>query len=314
MFLKSTWFVLGSFVFMGLAAQARAEQSEFGGVDQRPGKQFLSDSGIFGPPYAQIDEKLAQLQRAYPGLASRVVYGMSLGGNPLSMMRIGYVRNRLNSGKAVYVGGSIHGNEYLNIEDRLPEWFLQQARINGTPIAKFLNEGGVIYVVPILNPDGYDKRVRENNNSKDLNRDFSIQWVSHRGYTQPETSALVTYFDQAFARERRRMVLGLDYHCCIGALLYPWSFSRAPEIPAADKARHEAVGRIMQQHLGTDYEFGTTPDILGYDAVGTSKDAYYERYKALAFTFEGQYQTEKLKFAQHTRMWEQIFTEIVNVR
>ncbi|HUP57317.1 MAG TPA: M14 family zinc carboxypeptidase [Bdellovibrionota bacterium] len=301
-------------MLMALAGSASADLAERGGVDQRPGKQFLSDSGIMGPPYAQIDEHLVQLQRAYPGLATRVVYGMSIGGNPLSMMRIGYTRNRLNSGKAVYVGGSIHGNEYLNIEDRLPEWFLQQARINRSAIAQFLNSGGVIYVVPILNPDGYDKRVRENNNSMDLNRDFTIQWVSHRGYTQPETSELVKYFDQAFARERRRMVLGLDYHCCIGALLYPWSFSRAPAIPAADKARHEAVGKIMQQHLGTDYEYGTTPALLGYDAVGTSKDAYYERYKALAFTFEGQYRTEQLKFAQHTRMWEQIFAEIINAR
>jgi hypothetical protein len=49
----------------------------------------------------------------------------------------------------------------------------------------FSTAGGIIFLVPIVNPDGYDGVRRENENGKDLNRDFDVRrYVTKLAQTQ----------------------------------------------------------------------------------------------------------------------------------
>ena len=268
-----------------------------------------SDSGIKGPPYQKIIDELKDLERTYPQLVKVIEYGKSVGGKPLTLVKIQHM-NLTQKLSAIYIGGSIHGDEYLNIEDRLPRWFAEQSELQGS-VSTFLKRGGVIYIAPILNPDGYDGRSRENESGVDLNRDFTVKEAQVTGLKQPETSSLVNFLDQDLKLEGIKLEVSLDYHCCIGALLYPWSF-QGPVLPVLEVQRHLKVAESMKAVMGSEIKYGTTPIILGYSARGTSKDFYYEHFGATGFTYEGRRNKEDKYFEQHTQMWSLIIAGLIH--
>lgn len=286
-----------------LIAALSAEASDFPLLENFGALGIDSDSGIKGPAYAKIVEELSSLAAEYPEYAQLVQYGSSVEGRTLNLIKIKSRSVQSLTSKAIYIGGSIHGDEYLNIEDRLPRWFLTEG-LQHLSIMRFLNDGGTIYIAPILNPDGYDRRARRNSNNVDLNRDYTVVAAGVKGFAQPETRFLRDYLMREM-EQNQKLTVAMDYHCCIGALLYPWSFT-GPKLPETSKAQHAQVGKIMQKNLGASMKYGTTPVILGYSAKGTSKDYYYESFGALGFTFEGRRNKENSYFAEHTAMWSEI--------
>jgi succinylglutamate desuccinylase len=267
-----------------------------------------SDSAIKGPAYSKIVEELKSLEASYGDFAQVITFGQTVDGKPLSLIKI--AKKSITSNQAIYIGGSIHGNEYLNIEDRLPRWFLEQTANSGT-ISAYLEQGGVIYVAPILNPDGYDRRERENRNGVDLNRDYTVIKANVEGFKEIETRSLFEYLSRDLGSVQLKVAM--DYHCCIGALLYPWSFT-GPVLSSADREKHLLIASIMQSTIGPGVKAGTTPDILGYSAKGTSKDFYYEHFGALGFTYEGRKGKEDRFFEEHTSMWEAIVKTLIGSR
>lgn len=287
----------------------QAQASDFGVNGIGP----YSDSGIHGPKYAELVKSFEALAQKHPQYLDFINYGQTIKGRPLVALKLTkkwahFEKSASEAGKLVTIAGSIHGNEYLNIEDRLPEWFVTEG-LNDVNVKLFLEQNGAILFAPILNPDGYDARDRENAHGVDLNRDFTVMKKNHIGFEEPETKALSEMITQEVSTGRKLRIT-MDYHCCIGAVLRPWSF-RAPNPPQMDLDRFAVVGRILKSTFGNDYKYGTTPDILGYEAVGTSKDYYYESFGAVGLTFEGKYKQENKRFVEHTRMWKQIFEAII---
>lgn len=270
--------------------------------------EMFSDSGIDGPPYQQIFNATGALPAMNPGWVTVFDYGTSPGGRGLRGVRIqspGSARQGEGSARrAVLISGSTHGNEYLNIEDRLAPWFLEN-RGKSPGLSRFLASGGILYVVPILNPDGYDNDRRENDRGVDLNRDFDLVPADEPGFTQPETRLLAEWLDRDLRASNADLKLTVDYHCCDGSLLYPWSYVMTA-LPPADSAAHGEIGRLMQSDIDEGYETGSTGQVLGYNPRGTSKDYYYARYGALAFTFEGSYGDEDRNFPKHTQWWDHV--------
>lgn len=266
------------------------------------------DSGITGPSYDEIWGQMETLESLYPQLVRSVTYGTSVKGKPLRLLYMSKYRNQRQH-PAVVITGSTHGNEYLNIEDRLPEAFLKLAT-EQSAVETFLNIGGVIVLVPILNPDGYDARERENANGVDLNRDWDVPPVGFKGFSEVESRSLArqleTWHEGSTLLDYRVTV---DYHCCIGALLYPWSYTDH-SIPTADLQAHGVINKLAKEKLNVSA--GTTSNILGYHALGTTKDYYFSRYGARAFTYEGHYKKESKYLDQHVSWWESIFTVLVS--
>jgi hypothetical protein len=261
------------------------------------------DSGIRGPAYETLVREYEVLETRNPDLVERRFYGLSQEGRPLISLKVSR-RDRVAT-QAIAISGTIHGDEYLNIEDRLPGFFLEEARRNNSETARYLDQGGVFYLTPILNPDGYSARRRTSAGGKDLNREFPLIVKNHAGLREQEIISFVELLDRELAEQRIPLKLGWDYHCCLGALLYPWSF-RGLVLPPADLELHVAIGRVALRAFGKTFRVGTTPVLLGYDAIGTSKDFYYERYGALGFTYEGVRTRERTLFPSHTGMWKEI--------
>lgn len=279
--------------------------AEFNTSDEEGYSRLHSGSGISGRPYEEIAGELKQLASTYSDVATSLTYGKSLRGTDLTMIRIRKNGN-FKKRQGVLITGTIHGDEFLNIEDRLPRWFLENQQDNG--VAKFLDSGGVLWIAPILNPDGYAARQRGNRSGKDLNRDFDLKALNKSGFTQPETKFLVSALESELQSQNAALSLTFDYHCCFGGVLYPWGWSKTKQIPENEKREHLRVGSLMLKHFPT-YRIGRGWDLLKYVAVGTSDDFYHERFGATAFTWEGVSYREKDKFAQHTRMWSDLLSD-----
>ena len=268
-----------------------------------------SDSGIQRRPLATIHNEFAELARTHADKADWIQYGASGQGKALMALR---VMNKAWTSKltrpAVMISEGIHGNEYLHITDRLPFEFLKSP--STTPnFEHFIATGGVVYFVPVMNPDGYSAGQRGNASGADLNRDFQIKAAGNQGFRQPETK-LVTTFVATEAKTLNLVVEAtMEYHCCIGGLIHPWAWT--PQgLTGEPLARHQAFGEMVSDILG--YPYGTVNDILGYSAVGGSDDYYLETYGRRAFSLEGQRSQEAKRLPEHVALWERFFGELAH--
>ena len=264
-----------------------------------------ADSGVARPPYVEQLRIAQDLARVAGGWVTIQDYGLSGEGRPLRAIRLMDPAQRSGANRAaVLITGATHGSEYLGVEDRLAPW-LWEHRQSSPGLARFLATGGVVLLVPIVNPDGYTYGIRENARGIDLNRDFELPVLKEARFKAPESAALAHWLDRELIQDGLELKLAVDYHCCEHALLFPWSYTDVAISPAELK-RHEAVAHLLQREFGPTYGYGSTGQKLGYLARGTSKDYYYARYGALAFTFEGAFREEPRHFAAHVAWWDQL--------
>jgi len=116
--------------------------------------------------------------------ASQVI-GHTVKGRPIRAWHLGDPASPV---KAVFVG-TIHGDEAG------PARLLEDLR-DGAPVS-----GADIWVVPILNRDGYARHTRKNAHGVDLNRNFPVRWIRQHGTydsgrrpaSEPETRAVMRF-------------------------------------------------------------------------------------------------------------------------
>ncbi len=189
---------------------------------------------------------------------------------------------------------------------------------NGDQEANYLLSNRKIWVIPVLNPDGYfynEKRypnggglwrknrrpINDKDTGVDLNRNYGpFQFwnannngsstnpsnETYRGpepFSEPETKALREFC------LRKRFVLALNYHTYGGMLIYPYS---ALPFETPDSLWFRSFGIYIQPF--TSYYFGTDIQTVGYSTRGSSDDWFYTpdstKDKILAFSPEASYQ------------------------
>lgn len=270
-------------------------------------------SGLIGtlvtyPSYADMEAKLQRMVTRNPAKATLVRYGQTVNGLNLNVIRIARTDVTSTSHPAVEISGVIHGNEYLGIEDHLAEHFLDNTSTM-PGLSTFLAKGGIIYFIPVINPDGYVRKRRLNTNGADLNRDFDLIPRSEMRFTQPETVALARYLEQDLAASQAQLKLSLDYHCCVPALITPWSYIDAqPE--TKDIATFHDIGETNRAILG--YDYGNAMQTVNYLAEGSSIDYFYAKYGTLALAIEGNWWGEETQFDKHVAFWDKMFQSLAD--
>ncbi len=234
--------------------------------------------------YRALRNQLITLAEQNPHWARVRDYGMTRNGCPLTVLRIALdVTAPLPDLPALLITGAIHGNEYLGIEMGLATEILEhQERWWGLTL--YLAAGGVIYFVPVVNPDGFDADARPNLAGVDLNRNFETP-KSQKPFSEPESTRLAQYLKTDLLASRRRLEFSLDYHCCAEAMIWPWahdgSLPDAPELP--DFLR---IGQWYRRFF--DLRVKRAGQIARTNPSGSTIDYYYANYRTRAVSLEGE--------------------------
>lgn len=280
-----------------------------------------SDSGHRGLPYTKLVERIDQLQKNAQDQVQVVRYGKSVENRDLILIRLAndQAALRAKSGEtrpAVLITQAIHGDEYQELADRLAATYAESPQSH-EKYQKFIDNGGILYIVPVVNPDGYDRRQRGNRQGIDLNRDWHSDYEKVEGFRSPETKALSQYLQQELAVSGATLKMSLDYHCCSlgksgGLLIHPWGTSQDlgdGSIPEADVKRFEYLGSYFQNYF-PKASYGTPAQTVNYTAKGSLMDYMYEQDHALALSYEGLYNREHQLFETHARFWDGLLEKV----
>ncbi|OFZ47754.1 MAG: hypothetical protein A2381_07110 [Bdellovibrionales bacterium RIFOXYB1_FULL_37_110] len=270
---------------------------------QGPMKEGKSNSGVVGASYKSVVDILTKLEKKYPELVTLDNLGQTA--DRQNMYGVILRRKNIPTKKMIYISGATHGDEYLNIADRLINAFLDDTN---EEFYSFYERGGAFMVIPIFNPYGYTKRVRYNSASKDLNRDYSNPLTGVNRFTQKETQMSVQWIDQFLSKTSAQFVLSMDYHCCFnGALLQPWSHTETPIAPP-DRLKQDMLGDLLKKQFD-DALYGPVTDILWYAPDGTSMDYFYGKYGTIAGVYEARYGVEASYINKHVAWFKDIVGE-----
>jgi hypothetical protein len=192
--------------------------------------------------------------------------------------------------------------------DRLAEEYSTNERIRS------VMDRVEFYIVPIVNPDGYDFTWTPNNRlwrksrrtppagstcfGVDLNRNWGFQWGlstgssgspcsdTYRGaapFSEPETTAMKNLIDPIAPRLRSH----LDMHSNAQKFLSPWGYTTSPapiDLPLMDLLGARMRAGILP-YRNTAYEYGQGSVIL-YLNSGNARDYTYGTHRRMAWTWE----------------------------
>jgi murein tripeptide amidase MpaA len=260
---------------------------------QRPGDWFAEYHDFGG-----IQAQLQQLAAEQPELVELSVIGGSAEGRPLLALHIG---GSADDAVPMLINGAQHAREWIAamvpicVADRLVHGYA------GDPKLRAFVDSTDLWVVPVVNPDGYQyswssdrywRKNRREGHGVDLNRNFAVAFGGagsssekrsqiYRGpyaFSEPESIAL-----RELVR-REHIAVHVDFHAYGQLLLHPWNHTAAP---SPDRDRFAAIGdklasAIHAQH-GQRYDIRAGAQL--YPAAGTMTDWMYGE-GATSFTIE----------------------------
>ncbi|HWB75927.1 MAG TPA: M14 metallopeptidase family protein [Nannocystaceae bacterium] len=270
---------------------AAAERTRIASFDaQRPGDWFAEYHD-----FTAIQARLELLAAEHPELVQLSVIGGSVEGRPILALRIG---GQQPDAVPMLVNGAQHAREW--IAAMVPICIAD--RVTSDPKLRELLATTELWVVPVVNPDGYQyswssdrywRKNRREGHGVDLNRNFGVAFGGagssgerrsqiYRGpyaFSEPETQALRDLV------KRESIAVHIDFHAYGQLLLHPWSYTAAP---AKERDRYAAIGdklasAIYAQH-GQRYTIKAGAQL--YPAAGTMSDWVHGEGNAVSFTIE----------------------------
>lgn len=246
--------------------------------------------------YKEIVEHLRILAEATPDRVRMEGVGSSLEGNTIWAWKIG------NGSERMLINGTQHAREWISsavttcIADRLVNEYATNPKI------KQFVDTTTLWVVPVVNPDGYQyswaghrfwRKNRRDGHGVDLNRNWGVAWGGsgsssnkrsevYRGareFSEPESTAL----RDLAARERPS--LHIDFHAYGQLILYPWNYTSAP---AKDRDRFAALGDNIASAIFAQHEkrYTLIQGVELYPSAGTMNDWLYGELGSMSYAVE----------------------------
>ncbi len=222
--------------------------------------------------------------------------GWTLEGRPVWGLRIAKAVSGSDTRPAVYFCALTHAREPEGMQSLF--WFVDDllARYDTDLFARYLLERRVLYICPVVNPDGYAynqqtnpagggmwrKNRRPNGGNTygvDINRNFGYMWgydnVGSSGSANSEVYRGTAAFSEPETQAQRDIVVALDpptglsFHTYADDFIHPWGYISEPTADAA--AFYEWNDAAT---LGSPYIAGDGPHIL-YSTNGDFNDWAY---------------------------------------
>ena len=272
-------------------------------------KEYLQDIPIKGPSfirdYNQIISKMIELEKKYPDKVKLEYLGKTFEGRDIIAMRISKnVNDEEGKKKSILITGLHHAREWatgeaaLNIAEKLLE-------SNDNELNKYLNDLD-IYILPVVNPDGYEYSLKENawwrkNRTKfekgigvDLNRNYFTP-KDPTLYRQPNDKPDSTWDDygasdsvysdtyrgpygnsEAEIKAITKLVNSkqidtvIDIHSYSNAILYPWGHTTKP---TQWDTIYKEIGQEMAKAVNNKYY--VEQSVSMYPTTGSSEDYHH---------------------------------------
>lgn len=213
--------------------------------------------------YTQVKQKLQSLAAKNPATALFTI-GDSDSGEKILGLKIG------SGALKNLVVGTHHGNEYGSTE---------VAMAVAESLAKAPITGQTIFVIPVLNINGYNDRDRYETNgggSHDPNRDYPGACATEGPFLLKSTKALATFID------KENIVNSATLHTYYPAVVWPWGIStRDLDTPYTDTFKQ--LTAYATQESG--YQTGNSTEVI-YAADGTFEDYAFWKHGIWSILFE----------------------------
>ncbi len=229
--------------------------------------------------YAELTTELQNLAATHPAICQLYSAGKSVQNRDLWALKISdNVGVEEDEPEFRYIA-NIHGDEAVGRE--MVIYFARELLNNygsDTTLTGLVNETE-IWLMPSMNPDGFEAGDRENVNGQDLNRDFPDRIddpVNTTAGRQPETADIMTFFSA------RRPVLSANYHGGAQVANYPWDNSELPSGTYAACPDDDIYIYVSQQYanyntdlLNGGFPGGITNGVDWYSLSGGLQDYSY---------------------------------------
>jgi len=203
--------------------------------------------------YAESLAFLYKMQRENPELISIEKIGTTFEGREIVLAKISQNVKEADNKPALLYTGSIHAREWIGHELALKfiEYVVENQTID--PLLEASLKQGTLYMVPCLNPDGYEysrehfsfwrKNRRKNSDGSigvDLNRNFSVGFHKNSNpksnvyggefpFSEAETQAIKKFVDN-----HPNITIALDYHSQGNVFFPAHKFKHEAEIDGTD--------------------------------------------------------------------------------
>ncbi|MEM1452026.1 MAG: M14 family zinc carboxypeptidase [Planctomycetota bacterium] len=256
--------------------------------------------------FAEIESVLDQMRATYPQFVSqKMSIGQTIQGRDIWMIRVSDNPDVDEDEPEARIDAMHHAREPQGMQTTL--YFLSYLfeEYGSDPVATYLLDERELYVVPCVNPDGYEfnrsqapgggglwRKNRRNNGDGtrgvDLNRNYPFQWggngssgstssETYRGpspSSEPETQAMIQFISS------RAFETALSVHTFSDLWLAPWGYVEA--FPP-DWSEIQEVGDLAVEENGYPHAPGA---ILLYVADGVTFDYDYGVHGTFGWTPE----------------------------
>jgi hypothetical protein len=249
-----------------------------------PDYQAWIDSVQFGyRTYTQVCSTMVSLAQTFPQVCRLDTLGRSVHDSLILAMRVTDNPQIEEAEPEFRILGPHHGDEKIATEITLS--FLQYvlASYDTSTAIHNLVDSTELWVIPIVNVDGFVLNQRENANGIDLNRDYGYRWSGMGGspspFSQPETRLIRQHsIDNNICME-------FAYHSAAAYVNYLW------DNHPADPPDSGLVMALAQQYADSTYGSNTTQlDTINgygwYEVDGSCQDAGFGLHGNLAYTIE----------------------------
>jgi len=242
-------------------------------------------------PYQSYDaiwRTLSRIAAEHPDVVTLETIGESCEQRPIPAVRV--CGDESSAPKALFVGG-IHGNEKVGVAAVLRLIEVLALGYRSAPKVRGLVNHREAWLVPVINPDGYERSRRRNARGVDLNRNFAAAfarrgllnrwraWPFYSGpfpYSEPETQAL-----QSLTR-RIDFAVALSFHSFGGLICFPYAHSAKK---AGDYGLLKMVAEEMRRRQPFE-RYALRQLSWLYSPRGSLEDELYERCGTVAFLIE----------------------------
>lgn len=270
-----------------------------------PGEAPGGSMGLYHD-YGEMVGFLRAMQTTHPDVVRLHSLGETLGHREILAVQLTRHPNTLSPGRPrIKFVANIHGNEAVGrelllhfVQDLTMRYIRRERRI-----VQLLNTTEV-WVVPSINPDGFELGVRSNAADRDLNRDYPDQFTGSPRCVQPETRAIMEW---TLRGPGSPFAISLALHGGSLVVNYPFDgnadFRSRQESPSQDDAEFRALALAYASNsvdIASNSRFrdGITNGAAWYVLNGGSQDWNYLEAGCMEVTAE----VSRRKFPEDTEL------------